>query len=153
MIFLIRFMPGMLDHSCPAAMIIGGVINGPIIGVFSAGMLLSWVNSVGVLGGFLGSILISTWKATEGHLALYDLSYIWYSTIGASLTIILAMIVTIFTSQDLTKLDRRLLYPCVGKLARCLHGGCGRRMQGWWEAIGKGEEEKSFEMKILSLKM
>ena len=84
-----------------------------------------------------------------GHLALYDLSYIWYSTIGASLTIILAMIVTIFTSQDLIKLDRRLLSPCVGRLARWLPGGCGRRMQGWWEAIGEGEEEKTLEMKKL----
>ena len=49
-----------------AAMIIGGVINGPIIGVFSAGMLLPWINSVGVLGGFLRSVLISTWIATGG---------------------------------------------------------------------------------------
>ena len=116
-------------------------------------MLLSWVNSVGVLGGFLGSILISTWIPTEGHQALYDLSYIWYSTIGASLTIILTMIVTIFTSQDLTKLDRRLLSPCVGRLVRWLPGGCCRRMQGWWEAIGEGEEEKVLSMKELSTKM
>lgn len=189
MTFLIRFMPGMLE----AAMIIGGVINGPIIGVFTAGMLLPWINSCGVLGGFLGSVLISTWIATggtvykhhmpyqsltapaypsnisgcppdwltdhnqsvvaepsdlPGHLALYDLSYIWYSTLGASLTIILAMIVTIFTSQDLTKLDRRLLSPCVGRLARWLPGGWGRRMQGWWEAMGEGE--RTLEMKKLS---
>ena len=111
-----------------AAMIIGGVINGPIIGVFSAGMLLLWINSVGVLGGFLGSILISTWKATEGHLALYDLSYIWYS-------------------------DRRLLSPCVGRLARWLPGGCSRRIRVWWEAIAEGEEEKVLSMKELSTKM
>ena len=192
--FLIRFMPGMLE----AAMIVGGVINGPIIGVFSVGMLLPWVNSRGVLGGFLGAILLSTWVATGGtvykaympyksltappypqtisgcptdwviqqnisavaepstlpkHIALYDLSYIWYSSMGASMTVILAMLSTIVTSQDISKLDRRLLSPCLARVAMCLPSRWGRRVQEWLEVIGEKGEGNGLEIANLSDKM
>ena len=46
--FVIRYLPGMLE----AAMVIGGVLKGPIFGVFSIGMLVPWVNSKGILVGF-----------------------------------------------------------------------------------------------------
>ena len=179
--FLIRFMPGMLE----AAYIIGGVINGPIIGAFSVGMLLPWVNSVGVLGGFLGSILLCVWVATggsvyraylpyhsttvppyptslaqcpagwvanttvipteqsylPGHIPLYDLSYIWYCSIGASMTVILSLLITsITTTQDLARLDRRLLSPVLGRVVGCLPirwGACARE---WLEEEREGEE-------------
>ena len=180
--FLIRFMPGMLE----AAMVIGGVINGPIIGVFSVGMLLPWVNSKGALAGFIGSITITTWIATggtvykhytpfnsltappypsnisgcppdwvadhnqttiadpshlAGHIALYDTSYIWYSSIGLGLTVILSLIMTIFTSQDISRLDKKLLSPCLARMVSCLPCWCGRRLQVWWEAIGESVKE------------
>ena len=190
--FLIRFMPGMLE----AAMIIGGVINGPIIGVFSAGMLLPWVNSTGVLGGFLGAILMCTWIATggtvyraympyhsitappyphstaecptgwlvgtnttavkeesylPGHIPLYDISYIWYSCIGACMTIMLAMLITIFTAQDLSKLDRRLLSPCLARVVECLPGRWGREARQWLDT--EQGEEKAVQLQHMNNKM
>jgi len=189
--FLIRFMPGMLE----AAMIIGGVINGPIIGVFSIGMLLPWVNSKGALTGFIGSILISSWIATggtvykhhapyhsltsppspanisdcptdwltdytqttkdelsplAGHIALYDISYIWYSGIGAGMTVILALIVSIFTSQDLKQLDKKLLSPCLGRMVSSLPSWCSKRLIAWWEAIGEKVQDQGLHMKEIS---
>ena len=45
-------MPGILE----AAIVIGGVVNGPIIGLFSVGMLLPWVGARGALTGLLGSV-------------------------------------------------------------------------------------------------
>ena len=44
-------MPGMLE----AGLIIGGVTSGPIIGVFTLGMVVPWVGDKGALGGFLTS--------------------------------------------------------------------------------------------------
>ena len=185
--FLIRFMPGMLE----AAMVIGGVINGPIIGVFSVGMLLPWVNSTGVLAGFLGSIMVSTWIATggmvykhytpfesitsppypsnisgcptdwltdhnkttmdessplAGHIALYDTSYIWYSTIGIGLTVILALLMTIFTSQDLQRLDRTLLSPILARIVSSLPCWCGKRLSVWWDTIGQNVQQNGIHM-------
>merc|ERR1712130_746399 len=62
--FVIRYLPGMLE----AAIVIGGVVNGPIIGIFTAGMLLPWVDSRGALTGFLTSVVFTTWVATGGTI-------------------------------------------------------------------------------------
>jgi len=70
--FLIRFMPGMLE----AGLIIGGVTSGPIIGVFTLGMVVPWVGEKGALGGFLTSVVISSWiaagKTIYGSQLKYD---------------------------------------------------------------------------------
>jgi len=158
--FVIRYLPGMLE----AAIVIGGVVNGPIIGIFTAGMLLPWVDSRGALTGFLTSVVFTTWVATggtiykryqpyvsitsphlpnstsgcpadwlegleseivapsptqptqplAGHLDLYDISYVWYSCIGSSLVVIVALLSACFvSSQDLSQLDKGLLAPVV----------------------------------------
>jgi len=169
-----------------AAIVIGGVVNGPIIGIFTAGMLLPWVDSRGALTGlcfeqiffleffvgrkltttfrFLTSVVFTTWVATggtiykryqpyvsitsphlpnstsgcpadwlegleseivapsptqptqplAGHLDLYDISYVWYSCIGSSLVVIVALLSACFvSSQDLSQLDKGLLAPVV----------------------------------------
>ena len=59
---LARYLPGMLE----AAVVIGGVINGPIIGLFSVGMLLPWVGERGALVGFVSAVLLTSWVATGG---------------------------------------------------------------------------------------
>ncbi|EZA59529.1 hypothetical protein DMN91_010796 [Ooceraea biroi] len=47
--------------------------------------------------------------------ALYRLSYLWYTTTGALVTICVGLIVTLVTSQDIEKLDPMLVAPFVRK--------------------------------------
>ena len=69
--FLIRFMPGMLE----LAMVIGGVTNGPIIGVFTAGLLIPWISARGALGGLISGVLLSSWIAGGAQVYRPQLSY------------------------------------------------------------------------------
>ena len=43
--------------------LITGVITGPIIGLFMVGMLLPMVTNGGAVTSFMGSILLTRWKA------------------------------------------------------------------------------------------
>ena len=47
--YCIKLMPGMME----AAVIIGGVTSGPIIGVFSLGLLVPWVGHQAALTAFV----------------------------------------------------------------------------------------------------
>lgn len=47
--------------------------------------------------------------------ALYRLSYLWYTMIGAIVTISVSLIVTLITSEDIEKLDPMLIAPFVRK--------------------------------------
>ena len=69
--FLIRFMPGMLE----LAMVIGGVTNGPILAVFSLGMLVPWVGHTGALAGFLSGVTLSSWVAGGAQVYRSQLSH------------------------------------------------------------------------------
>jgi len=188
--FVIRYLPGMLE----AAIVIGGVVNGPIIGIFTAGMLFPWVDSRGALTGFLTSVLFTTWVAAggtiykryqpyasitsptfpnstsgcpsnwvdemepaiakneasqplPGHLDLYDISYVWYSCIGSSLVVIVALLSTcIISSQDLNKLDRGLLAPFVPKMLSRLPQ---KLRQGW--ISGDSAKEADEDTKVTRL--
>ena len=70
--FLIRFMPGMLE----LAMVIGGVTNGPILAVFSLGMLVPWVGQAGALAGFLSGVTMSSWVAGGAQIYRAQLSHV-----------------------------------------------------------------------------
>ena len=70
--FLIRFMPGMLE----LAMVVGGVTNGPILAVFSLGMLVPWVGQAGALAGFLSGITLSSWVAGGAQIYRSQLSHV-----------------------------------------------------------------------------
>ena len=189
--FVIRFMPGMME----AAIVIGGVVNGPIIGVFSIGMLIPWVNSTGILVGFVGSLLTTIWIATggtiykhynpyvsrtsppypsnisgcpadwlsdyepvitsdpaplAGHIALYDISYIWYTTVGAGIILVLSLITSLFTSQDLKTLDKKLLTPILPKLWSWLPESLTFWVDEWWESIGQDLPKDELEMKKIN---
>ena len=191
--FVIRYLPGMLE----AAMVIGGVLKGPIFGVFSIGMLVPWVNSKGILVGFFTSLFTMAWIATggtvnkhfvpyhsrtsppyptnltdcpadwmsdfqptvspirtpmPGHLPLYDISYCWYMVMGASITIILALITTLFTSQDLKTLDRKLLSPVLPKIWSWMPMCLSDRMNKWWDSIGEDVMQDELEMQTFLAK-
>ena len=69
---VLRFMPGMLE----AGLIIGGVTSGPIIGVFTLGMVVPWVSEKGALGGFIISVAISSWIAAGKTIYGGQLKYV-----------------------------------------------------------------------------
>ena len=189
--FVIRYMPGMME----AAVIIGGVVNGPIIGAFTTGMLVPWVNSTGVLVGFIGSLLTTLWIATggtvyknynpyesrtsptyptnisgcpvewlanfepalepapvplAGHIDIYDVSYVWYTTIGAVLFFALAFVTSLFTSQDLRMLDRKLLAHVIPKCWSWLPEYFTFWLDEWWGYIGVDLPKEELEMKKLT---
>ena len=64
-------MPGMLE----LALVIGGCTNGPIIGVFTLGMLVPWVSNRGALGGFLTGVILTSWVAGGATVYRDQLSY------------------------------------------------------------------------------
>ena len=174
-----------------AAMVIGGVLKGPIFAVFSVGMLVPWVNSKGILVGFFGSLLTITWIATggtinkhyapynsrtsppyprnvsgcpedwvfqakesplaapmPGHLALYDISYVWYMVLGAAVAVILALSTTLFTSQNIRKLDRKLLSPVLPKTWSCLPKYLADPLDRWWDCIGQDLKPDGNQIKM-----
>lgn len=49
---------------------------------------------------------------------MYRLSYIWYTLIGALVTIGIGLLVTLITSEDVEKLDPMLLAPFVRKFLK-----------------------------------
>ena len=70
--FLIRFMPGMLE----LAMVVGGVTNGPILAVFTLGMLAPWVGHTGAMAGFLSGVTLSSWVAGGAQIYRSQLSHV-----------------------------------------------------------------------------
>merc|ERR1719225_723669 len=62
--FVIRVMPSMLE----VGILITGVVAGPTVGLFIAGMFLPSVDSRGALIGFIGSSLITGWMAVGNFM-------------------------------------------------------------------------------------
>jgi len=76
-----------------------------------------------------------------GHLDLYDISYVWYSCIGSSLVVIVALLSScIISSQDLSRLDGGLLAPFVPKMLSRLPQ---KLRQGWisGDSVKDGDED------------
>merc|ERR1712037_453467 len=68
-------------------------------------------------------------QALSGHLDLYDISYVWYSCIGSSLVVIVALLSScIVSSQDLSQLDEGLVAPVVPHI---LSRPPSKLRQGW----------------------
>ena len=87
-----------------------------------------------------------------GHFPLYDISYVWYMVIGASLTIIIALISTIFSSKDVRTLDRKLLSPVLPKLFQALPKQLSVPLMNWWNSIGIEGSKENMEMSKCDLK-
>jgi hypothetical protein len=72
--------------------------------------------------------------------------------IRASITIILALITTLFTSQDLKTLDTKLLSPVLPKMWSCMPKCLSDRMNKWWDSIGKDVMKDELEMQTFIAK-
>uniref|UniRef100_A0A8C9W8U1 Solute carrier family 5 member 12 n=1 Tax=Scleropages formosus TaxID=113540 RepID=A0A8C9W8U1_SCLFO len=123
-----------------AALSIHGMCGGPMLGIFSLGILFPWTNSKGAAGGLLLGVVLSFWTAlgafvypAPSHKTLplplstagcaptnvttfhsrpvptpslprstlanswYSMSYLYYSAVGYITTVILGLLITLFT--------------------------------------------------------
>lgn len=151
------------------SMSLGAVSNGPLLGIFTMGVLLPWIHGLGaIVGGFTG-LSVMAWicaraqaaihsgelvfapkptdtdgcsytfisddpmsmlainttetlvieEPIEQEFAIYHISYIWYTLLGALITIVVSAIVTYVTgANDLQKVDPKLLAPLARRFLR-----------------------------------
>lgn len=66
---------------------IAGAVGGPLLAVFSLGILFPWVNSQGALSGFGASLLLGLWVTTGSLLSKTRHPTAPVSTIGCSKTV------------------------------------------------------------------
>ncbi|KAL0123442.1 hypothetical protein PUN28_005748 [Cardiocondyla obscurior] len=113
-------------HVLQLSISLGAITNGPSFGIFNMGMLLPWINAKGALIGGIAGLTFMGWLGLSAEAAisagqikepwaLYRLSYLWYTMTGALVTVIVSLIVTLITSEDVEKLDPMLVAPFVRK--------------------------------------
>ncbi|XP_026467601.1 sodium-coupled monocarboxylate transporter 1-like [Ctenocephalides felis] len=130
------------------------ITGGPLLGVFTAGMLIHWVNEKGAITGLVSGLFFMAWLTlnaqaaiASGHInfktksfnvedcdynynttfskqeetlvesrifPLFRVSYLWYSPLGALVTIIVSCVISLVTGNN-TKIRGGLLASCVRK--------------------------------------
>ncbi|XP_065354831.1 sodium-coupled monocarboxylate transporter 1 [Calliphora vicina] len=145
------------------AMSLEAITNGPLLGIFTIGIFMPWINgNSSLIGGVLGvigmswislkaqwavasgaikyqtkplsvehcdyrfeSVLMSAANATmadettDDIFPLYRISYMWYTCLGAVITMIIAIVCTlIFGGNDPHTIEHCLLTPCIRKYFR-----------------------------------
>ncbi|XP_077991459.1 sodium-dependent multivitamin transporter-like [Glandiceps talaboti] len=97
--FLVPFLGSFMQISN----ILGGVFGGPMLGTFVLGMLLPRTNTWGAISGLLsgfavgvfisGGSIVAEQLGTE-PLTINKVSFLWYSTINLSVTVLVGVIVS-----------------------------------------------------------
>ncbi|XP_055539155.1 sodium-coupled monocarboxylate transporter 1 isoform X1 [Wyeomyia smithii] len=147
------------------SMSLGSVSNGPLLGIFTLGVLVPWANGTGaIVGGTIGLVLMSwiCFKAqlaiasgemsfepkpvntqgcsytyiasepmsmlaanvtttaappSEPEFALYHISYLWYTAMGALITIIIAVIVSFLVGANKPdEMNPKLFSPFIERI-------------------------------------
>ncbi|XP_071056778.1 sodium-coupled monocarboxylate transporter 1-like [Onthophagus taurus] len=70
---ILVFVVERLGNILPLAMSFAGITNGPLLGLFSVGMLVPMVNCIGALTGGITSLIVMAWIALTSQ---------WYKTKG-----------------------------------------------------------------------
>ncbi|XP_030373604.1 sodium-coupled monocarboxylate transporter 2-like [Scaptodrosophila lebanonensis] len=153
-------------------------LYGPMLGIFTVGMLMPWVGEKSVFVGSIASFLTMAWICVNAQIAnvtgsfrhtklpvsvencsyefdmgrylnssieyeptsgssIYHISFLWYTTLGASLAIILSNMATlVFGRQNVAEVDENLLAPFVQRYIK------RHRLQEY-EIVGLKKQEKS----------
>ncbi|CAH0406503.1 unnamed protein product [Chilo suppressalis] len=118
--FALVFAVERLGPVLQLALSFNGMAGGVSLGLFSLGMLFPWANAKGaVVGGVFGLLLVT--RHDEAVFWLFRVSYLWYSGIGCSATVIVGLLVsaaTGFTHPVRVPID--LLSPPVVSLLNSL---------------------------------
>ncbi|RZC33422.1 sodium-coupled monocarboxylate transporter 2-like [Asbolus verrucosus] len=147
LVFVFEHLGGIL----PLAIAFSGLTAGPLLGMFTLGILVRRANSKGAFyGGIIGMILLTclvlpakylqskniihypekpvstdacTFNFTmtetergaedEGVLAIFKISFYYYSLIGCTITMVSGLIISYCTKRDEKRIDEDLLSPIV----------------------------------------
>lgn len=145
------------------------ISNGPLLGIFTMGVLIPWIGGTAVVFGGATGLMIMTWiciraqaaiqsgelvfatkpvntqgcgyifmdeplnmlginqtntlttaaTQTESDFELYHISYLWYTFLGALITITVSLIVSAIKGfNDPRKMDPKLFAPCIRSLLK-----------------------------------
>lgn len=146
------------------------ISNGPLLGIFTMGVLIPWIGGTAVVFGGAAGLTIMTWiciraqaaiqtgelvfatkpvdtqgcgyifmadeplnmlgingtsaattaaTQTEPEFALYHISYLWYTFLGAVITMTVSLIVSAIRGfNDPRKMDPKLFAPCIRRLLK-----------------------------------
>lgn len=150
---------------------LSAISNGPLLGIFTMGVLLPWIGGTAVVCGGATGLGIMAWICaraqaaiqagelvfptkpvdtqgcgyifmaeeplnmlginetsvptaanviqTESEFAIYHISYLWYTLLGAIITITVSLIVsTVSGFNDPREMDPKLFAPCIRKLLK-----------------------------------
>lgn len=151
------------------SMSLGAVTNGPLLGIFTMGVMVPWVHGMGAVVGGATGLGVMAWicasaqaaiatgelsfvpkpvnthgcsytfiaddplsmlahnktaglildEADEPEFAIYHISYMWYTLLGALLTITVSTIASFLIGpNDPYKIDPKLLAPFVRRILR-----------------------------------
>ena len=70
------------------------------------------------------------------HLALYDMSYIWFAPFSCLLCLVVGICVSLFNPTDHRKLDRRLISPGYTLLFCWWPGYIRERVYRYYQEVG-----------------
>lgn len=144
---------------------LSAISNGPLLGIFTMGVLIPWIGGTAVVIGGATGLGIMAWicaraqaaiqagelvfqnkpvdtqgcgyifmegeplnmlgingtdlptaaaAQTEPEFAIYHISYLWYTLLGATITIAVSLIVSVLSGfNDPRKMDPKLFAPCI----------------------------------------
>lgn len=88
------------------------------------------------------STTTSTTSAPEppsGHLALYDVSYMWFTLIGFTIVLLLGTVVSCVYPEDIRRLDSQLVAKAVPGVVKSIcpkFTGIGEKVEKYWDEVG-----------------
>lgn len=173
----VAYIMSILDASILTATIsIYGLLGGPLLGLFTLGMLFPWANKWGGLFGLLTSLIMNLWigfgafinkvvttapspLTTEGcrinmttrvatttmigalttvappaddkddYLIIYRMSYIWYTSLGLLVCLVVGLIVSFITGATKPeKINPGLICPIFDNILPCLPASTRKKL-------------------------
>ncbi|OXA60259.1 putative sodium-dependent multivitamin transporter [Folsomia candida] len=172
----VAFIAEQFTSVLTASMTIFGIIGGPILGMFTLGMMMPFVSQRAAVSSFLVALGFGLWIGFGGprpspvrippspdqcpiwsnsscpmtsggpprddYFYLYKVSYLWYSLITFTITIILGAIISLWYPQE-TKVSEALLSPALRRIINASEARAVVKEENT-KSNGKGEVEMTY---------